>query len=55
MDIFDLKFDKVKLEYSRNIFLVEETIQSSYKGTIEYDRKEPYWAEEKNMIMAIAI
>lgn len=47
VDIFDLKFDKVKLEYNRYIFLVEETIQSSYKGSIGYDREETYWAEEK--------
>ena len=45
VDIFDLKFGEVELEYRRYVLLVEETVQSSYKGSIGYDRKGAYWAE----------
>ena len=47
VDIFDLKFDEVELKYNRSVFLVEETIQTSYLGSIGYNRKELYWDEEK--------
>lgn len=45
VDIFDLKFGEVELEYRRYVLLVEETVQRSYKRSIGYDRKGAYWAE----------
>lgn len=47
VDIFELKFAEVELKYRRYVLLVEETVQSLYKGSLGYDRKEAYWAEEK--------
>ena len=46
-DIFDLEFGKVELKYNKSIVAVEETVHTSYHGSIGYDREESYWDKEE--------